>query len=196
MRPTGRIVVIGCSLGCVEALLNLLPSFDPQWPAAFFITLHTGPGSILPDVLQRSCPLQVKHAEHQEPIRLGKVYVARPEHHLEIGPTEMALTRGPRENWCRPAIDPMFRSAAHAHGSRVIGVLMTGRLYDGANGLAIVHRCGGQTIVQDPNDATASEMPNAALDRIVPDHVVPLGEIGAVIGSCIGRCQNEAVGLS
>jgi two-component system chemotaxis response regulator CheB len=173
--------------------MSLLPEFDPLWPAAYFITLHTGRGSLLPQVLQRSCVLPVKHAEHQERIRFGTVYVAPPDYHLEIGVGEIELSRGPKENWCRPAIDPMFRSAALAHGSSVIGVLMTGLLYDGANGLAVIQRHGGRTIVQDPDDAAAHEMPTAALRRLAPHYIVPLHEIGTIIGSCIGR-RKEAAG--
>jgi two-component system chemotaxis response regulator CheB len=173
--------------------MSLLPEFDPVWPAAYFITLHTGPRSLLPQVLQPSCVLPVKHAEHQEPIRIGTVYVAPSDHHLEIGTNDIQLSRGPKENWCRPAIDPMFRSAALAHGRSVIGVLMTGLLYDGANGLAVIQGCGGRTIVQDPDDAAAHEMPTAALRRLAPHYIVPLHEIGSVMGLCIGR-RKEAAG--
>jgi two-component system chemotaxis response regulator CheB len=194
MRPYDRIVVIGCSYGCVEALLRVLPEFDPLWPAAFFITLHTGQFSILPEVLQRRCALPVRHAEDREPIRRGVVFVAPPDRHLLIGPGAISLSPGPKENWTRPAIDPMFRSAAHAHRSRVVGVLLTGLLNDGANGLAVVQRCGGQTIVQDPDDAAACDMPTAALEQIAPHFVVPLREVGAAIGLCLGVVQEEATG--
>ena len=172
--------------------MSLLPSLNPLWPAAFLITLHTGPKSILPQVLQRCCALPVRYAEQQEPIKLGTVYVAPPDHHLEVGRERLELSRGPKENWCRPAIDPMFRSAAAAHGASVIGVLMTGLLYDGANGLVVVQKYGGQTIVQDPHDATAHEMPTAALQRFAPHYVVPLREIASVIDLCIGRREEAA----
>jgi two-component system chemotaxis response regulator CheB len=115
----------------------------------------------------------------------GKVYVAPPNYHLCVGQTRIDLSTGPRENWFRPAIDPMFRSAAKAHGPSVIGILMTGMLYDGANGLWHIHQHGGQTIVQDPKDAEAPEMPLAALRVLNPTLLLPLRRIAEGIAYCL-----------
>jgi len=180
-----RYIVIGCSHGCVQALLELVSEFDPAWHASIFITLHVGSYSVLPEVLSKRSQMPIKHAEHGEAIRSGAIYIAPPDHHMCIGKHRVSLSRGPRENWCRPAIDPMFRSAAEAHGASLIGLLMTGMLYDGASGLLDVHRHGGITIVQDPDDAVGSEMPMSALKIFTPDFVVPLREIGALIGDIL-----------
>jgi two-component system chemotaxis response regulator CheB len=179
------VVVIGCSYGCVEALVSLVQTFDREWPAAIFITMHVGAFSILPEVLQPRCALPVHHAKHQERIESGRVYIAPPEYHLCIERDMMRLNRGPRENWCRPAVDPMFRSAAQAHRHAVIAVLMTGLLNDGSLGLYEVQRLGGRTIVQNPEDAAAPGMPQSALSILKPDYVMPLAKIGDAIASCL-----------
>lgn len=182
------IVVIGCSEGGLGALSYLAGGFEAAWPASIFITSHIGRGpSALPQLLNAYSTLPVSHAREFETFLRGHVYIAPPNHHLCIGHAKLELSVGPRVNWTRPAIDPMFMSAAHAHGRAVIGILLTGNLSDGVNGLSEVQACGGQTIVQDPSDARASGMPRNALRRIVPDYVVPLIDMPKVISSCISR---------
>jgi two-component system chemotaxis response regulator CheB len=177
VRTENRIVVIGTSAGGVTALRRLIGSFQSDWPLSVFITIHTGNNrSVLPDILNRNSRLPVQFAEHDMPFGRG-VYIAPPDHHLLIGTTSTFLSRGPKENHVRPAIDPMFRSAASQHNARVIGVLLTGHLYDGMNGLYDVHRHGGRTIVQDPSEAEAPEIPLNALRRLRPNYVLPLSQI-------------------
>ena len=190
-------MVIGCSHGGVAALLELTRAFDPRWHTSVFITIHIGRReSSLPQILGDRCPMPVSHARDREPIERGRVYVAPPDRHLCIEPSYMRLSHGPRENWARPAIDPMFRSAAHTHGPSLIGILLTGHLSDGVNGLETIHRCGGCTIVQDPSDALSPEMPRNALNRIEPDFTLPLCAISVAIGACLAEMPSysERVG--
>lgn len=134
----------------------------------------------MPNILNSRSQLPAAFAEHGK--QFGrKIYVAPPDRHLIIRDTEMFLSAGPKENHTRPAIDPMFRSAAQYHGANVIGVLLTGHLYDGVNGLYEIQRCGGTTIVQDPTEAEIPELPQNALARLQPSYVSPLSEIANVI---------------
>ena len=181
MANENTIIVIGASAGGVLALRRMLAKFETGWPVSVFITLHTGKHrSYMPDILNRDCPLPVRFAGHGETFGNG-IYVAPPDRHLIIGDTTTSLSVGPTENHARPSIDPMFRSAARHHGRRVIGVLLTGRLSDGMNGLYEIQRRGGATIVQDPSDAEVPEIPMNALKRLNPDHVLPLTEIPKTI---------------
>jgi two-component system, chemotaxis family, protein-glutamate methylesterase/glutaminase len=157
------------SYGCVEALIELAATFDPDWPAAVFITLHVGQFSYLPEILARQSRMPVGHARDGERFQEGRVYVAPPDYHLCLKEHRTHLSRGPRENGCRPAIDPMFYSAARAHSRKVIGILMTGLLSDGSNGLHEIQKCGGITVIQDPEDAAAPDMPLSALNILEPD---------------------------
>jgi hypothetical protein len=126
------IVVVGASYGGVEAMQKLFAPLPSTIPAAIFTVLHIGPHpSQFPDLLNGSSALPAHHARHGEPIRAGNIYVAPPDHHLLVHRGHVALSRGPRVNWARPAVDPLFRSAAKAYGSGVIGVILTGRLNDG-----------------------------------------------------------------
>jgi two-component system chemotaxis response regulator CheB len=134
----------------------------------------------MPDIFNRTTSLRANFAGHNMPFGRG-VYVAPPDRHLIIEHTTTLLSAGPKVNHARPAIDPMFLSAAKHHRSRVIGVLLTGYLYDGVNGLCEIHRQGGTTIVQDPLDAEVSEIPKNALARLEPDYVLRLDDIPRVI---------------
>jgi len=156
----------------MEKLFADLPS---QIPAAVLCVLHVGPyPSQLPSILNRHSFLHAHFARHGELIRPGEIYVAPPDHHLVVRRSHLALSRGPRVNWSRPAIDPLFASAAKAYGSKVIGVLLTGRLNDGTAGLYEVKRHGGITLVQDPSDATCPGMPASALKHVAVDHCATL----------------------
>jgi two-component system, chemotaxis family, protein-glutamate methylesterase/glutaminase len=137
--------------------------------------------SVLPDILARSGRLPATAAVDGEQIVRGQVYVAPSDSHLLVHDGHVALSRGPRENGHRPAIDPLFRSAARSHGRRVVGVILSGMLDDGAAGLRFIQEHGGAAVVQDPEDATYPAMPLAALQAAQPDHVVPLAMLGAAI---------------
>ncbi len=178
-----EIVAVGASAGGVEALRDLAASLPADLPAAVFVVLHVaseGP-RLLGQILDKAGPLGAALAVSGEPVERGRIYVAPPDEHLLVKEGRVRLARGPRENRARPAVDPLFRSAAVAYGPRVVGVVLTGYLDDGASGLSAVQRCGGVAVVQDPKDAAFPEMPQSALRAVEPDHIVPLGELGALL---------------
>ncbi|MEN2786277.1 chemotaxis protein CheB [Sphingomonas qilianensis] len=179
MDSETTIIVIGASAGGVEALRTIVAALPADLDAAVFVTLHIGAHrSDLPWLLARAGNLPAKHPRDDEPIVKGNIYVAPPDHHMLIEAGNIRLTKGPRENWARPAIDPMFRSAAQAFGRSVIGVILTGGLNDGTAGLFEVKTHGGFAIVQDPAEATASNMPQSALENVDVDHVLTAARIG------------------
>jgi two-component system chemotaxis response regulator CheB len=131
--------------------------------------------------LNNSGPLQALEARDGESVQMGRIYVARPDHHLLIEDSRVRVTRGPKENRFRPAVDPLFRSAAYAFGPRVIGIITSGALDDGTSGLWEIKRRGGIAIAQDPNDAEISSMPENAIREMTVDHVVPASDIARLI---------------
>jgi two-component system, chemotaxis family, protein-glutamate methylesterase/glutaminase len=137
---------------------------------------------ILPEILKRYGPLPVSNAKNWEEVRPGRIYVAPPDHHILLEPSgHVRITHGPKENRFRPAVDPLFRSAAHAFGPRVVGVVLTGGLDDGTAGLWTIKDRGGTTVVQRPDGALAPSMPLSALEHVAVDHCVPLDEIGPLL---------------
>jgi two-component system, chemotaxis family, protein-glutamate methylesterase/glutaminase len=177
------IVVIGGSAGGVEALMQICAGLPVDLPAALFVVQHISPTSksVLPDLLSKAGPLPAKHPVDGEPIQFGTIVVAPPDFHLLLQDGRVLLRRGPQENRTRPAIDPLFRSAAVAYGPRVVGVVLTGLLDDGAAGLQAIKRCGGTCVVQDPDDAQWPDMPRRALERDNVDHVATLAEMPALL---------------
>jgi two-component system chemotaxis response regulator CheB len=148
-----------------------------------FVVLHIpaqGRG-LLPQILRRIASLSVAHGVDGERVRQGHVYVAPPDHHLQLDGTRVRLSRGPRENFHRPSIDALFRTAAECYGPRVVGVVLTGYLDDGTAGLHAVKSHGGIAIVQDPRDATAPAMPQSAMRHVKVNHCVPLDKIGPLL---------------
>lgn len=169
------IIVIGASIGGVGALHALAAGLPADLPAAVCVVLHIGAHkSELPNLLSHAGALPAIHPQNGDTILAGHIYVAPPDHHLTVGPGILRLTKGPRENWARPAIDPLFRTAAHAYGPNVIGVILTGALNDGTAGLYAIKEQGGTTIVQDPADAVNASMPRSALAHVAIDHCLPL----------------------
>src|SRR6266853_3065833 len=144
------IVVIGGSAGSIEAVIELVRGLPPDFPGSVFVVVHF-PGyvnSTLPRILSRAGPLPARHARDGEPIEPGRVYVAPPDWHLHLNDGRIRLTRGPKENGHRPAIDPLFRTAAHQFGPRVVGIVLSGNLNDGTAGLLTVKQRGGVALVQ------------------------------------------------
>jgi two-component system chemotaxis response regulator CheB len=177
------IIVIGASSGGVKALTELAHGLPPGLPAAVFVVCHF-PGtsfSRLPEILSSHGPLLAAHAQDGEPVLPGRIYVAPPDFHLVLADGAVRLSHGPRENGHRPALDPLFRTAARAYGPRVIGVVLTGARRDGAAGLMAVRAAGGAAVVQDPEDAVMAGMPEAARDLAGADHVVPVVEIPSLL---------------
>ncbi len=177
------IIVIGTSAGGVEALTALAATLPRALPASVFVVLHLAPTSrsYLPDILNRAGRLPAYHARDGEAIHPGRIYVAPPDRHLMLSFGKVVVVRGPKENRHRPAVDPLFRSAAVAYGPRVIGVVLTGALDDGTAGLGAIKRRGGLAVVQDPDDATFPDMPASALEYVQVDYRVPLAEMGALL---------------
>ena len=177
------VVAIGASAGGVGALKKMIAGLPADLPAALLVTLHLHPhiNSRLPEILASAGPLPAAFAEDGEVMRRGRIYVAPPDLHLLADGERLLLRRGPMENGSRPAIDPMFRSVAVAFGGRAIGVVLTGYLNDGSSGLRAIKRCGGISVVQDPEDAEFPDMPSNALAVTAVDHVAPLAEMAPLL---------------
>jgi two-component system chemotaxis response regulator CheB len=148
------------------------------------VVLHVSADSpsILPQLLNSVSALKARHPHDGETVAAGIIYVAPPDHHLLLEDDRILVTRGPKENRFRPSIDALFRSAAYTYGPRVIGVVLTGYLDDGTSGLWSVQRMGGRSVVQEPRDAEQPSMPTNALEFVVADYVVPLVELGPLLG--------------
>lgn len=180
---THDIIVVGASSGGLAALRSLVAQLPHDLGAAVFVVQHRHASSdrMLSDLLGREATLPVGQAENGQPIKANTIVVAPPDLHLLLEPDRVRLSRGPRENLARPAIDVLFRSAAVSFGPRTIGVILTGQLNDGAAGLHAIKRCGGIAVVQDPRDALFPEMPEAALAATETEHSVPLAALGPLL---------------
>jgi two-component system, chemotaxis family, protein-glutamate methylesterase/glutaminase len=180
-QTTRDIVVIGASAGGVQALQRLVSGLPGDFPSAVFVVLHLWPGtqSFLASILDRAGRIRVTDAKNDAPIERGKIFVAPADFHLLLEDNVMRLVHGPRENRARPAINPLFRSAAAMHRNRVVGVILTGTLDDGAAGLWAVKQCGGMAVVQ--SDAAFDQMPRSAVESVAVDYHIPLDEIPNVL---------------
>ncbi len=188
------IIVVGGSAGSNPVLKRLLGDLPADLPASVFISTHIPPHgkSFLVDILDASGPLPVTRAHDGQAIEQGHVYVAAPDRHLLLIDGVIRLGEGPRENMARPSIDPLFRSAALAFGPRVVGVVLSGMLNDGSSGLDAIKSCGGTTVVQNPLDAEADQMPLSALEAVDIDHVVEAAELGRLIAAIAKTDAGEA----
>jgi two-component system chemotaxis response regulator CheB len=187
--PGHDVIVIGFSAGGVEALTRVIRDLPSELPAAILI-VHHFPGhsiSALPRILNRVGKIPAAHAMDGELIRPGHIYVARPERHLLVDGDRVQLSRGPKENGHRPAIDPLFRTAARSYGPRVIGVVLSGTLDDGTDGMRVVKRCGGLTVVQRPDDAIFGDMPSNAMQLVAPDHIESAAGLGALLTRLVSQ---------
>jgi two-component system, chemotaxis family, protein-glutamate methylesterase/glutaminase len=184
------VVVMGASAGGVEAIRAVVAGLPANFACPVLVVLHVGPRSprLLADILTHAGALHARYACDGEPLLPGVVLVGPPDVHLLVEQGRVRLIRGPKENRSRPAIDPLFRSAAWAYGPRVIGVLLSGWLNDGSAGLWAVKSCGGITIVQDPADARFPDMPTNALESMPIDHRLPARDIGPLLAEldCAG----------
>jgi two-component system chemotaxis response regulator CheB len=180
---TKRVVVVGSSAGGIEALRELASGLPVDFPAPVCIVLHTSPEApgVVDSILSRSGPVPATNARDRQRLEPGRIYVAPPDSHLLIEPGRVRVTKGPRENRFRPAIDPLFRSAAQVFGPAAIGVILTGNLGDGTAGLWAIKQLGGTTVVQDPADALFPSMPQSAMNHVRIDYVLPLSEIPALL---------------
>jgi two-component system, chemotaxis family, protein-glutamate methylesterase/glutaminase len=187
------IIVIGASAGGVEALKRLATDLPPDLAAAVFVVLHVGQTSYLPEILDRAGHLKAVKPAGGEEFVLGRIYVAPPGFHLLLHDDHILLRRGPRENLARPAIDPLFRSAACSYGARVIGVLLSGSLSDGTAGLRAIKAVGGVTVIQDPQDAAVPDMVRNAQRHVGIDYCVPVAKMGNLLAELAAEPAGETL---
>ncbi len=206
------IVVIGGSAGALDPLKDIVVQLPVDMPAAVFGVLHipSTARSALAVILNRLGGPHAVAPRDGDPVKPGYVYVAVPDHHLELAGDQIRVTRAPKINGVRPAVDVLFRSAAAVYGSRVVGVVLSGGLDDGSAGLAAIRAAGGMAIAQKPDDAVVDSMPKNAIEVAHPDLVLPASEIGAAIVHAVmedarrerasrkreGGVEMEAVGAS
>lgn len=180
---TRNIIVVGASAGGFEALKRLVGDLPADFPASIFVVWHMSPDvrGVLPQVLNRAGTVRAAHAYDNEPIEPNRIYVAPPDRHLLVENGRARVTRGPKENRFRPAVDPLFRSAAYAYNNRVIGVVLSGALDDGTAGMWTIKHRGGVCVVQDPADAEVPSMPENALREVAVDYSVPMAQMGGLL---------------
>jgi two-component system, chemotaxis family, protein-glutamate methylesterase/glutaminase len=179
-------IVIGGSAGSVDALAQVLPALSADAGVVVLVVVHLPRerSSKLVEIFSRRCAMRLTEAEDKQPLEPGTVYFAPPDYHLlvDVGPA-LALSTDDLVHFSRPAIDPLFESAADAYRDALMGIVLSGANEDGAAGLLAVARAGGATFVQSPREASASTMPLAAL-RAAPDSsVLTLTELAALLGS-------------
>jgi two-component system, chemotaxis family, protein-glutamate methylesterase/glutaminase len=180
------VVAIGASAGGIDALQRVMPDLPEDLPAAICIVLHipASSRSLLPQIIARQTALPVTQAIAGERLRSGRVYVAPPDWHVVVRDGHIRLERGPKENGVRPAIDPLFRSVAHAYGRRAIAVVLSGSLSDGAAGAVSVAAAGGAVLVQQPDDAIVPSMPEAAMAAVPEAQACTAAELTDKIARC------------
>jgi len=183
------LIVVGGSAGSIQPLIDLAAGLPADFLAVVCIVTHTlaHGRSYLPEILARAGPLPATYAQNLERITSGHLYCAPPDHHLLVGNGHLCITEGPKEHWSRPAIDPLFRSAAHEEGSNVIGVVLSGMLNDGTSGLRTIRKCGGIAVVQDPDDADHDSMPRNALAHVDVDHIVRSQDLASLLIELVSK---------
>lgn len=177
------IIVIGGSAGALDPLKSLLARLPAGFPAAIFVVLHLSPEfpSYLAEMIGGFAALPAVIPTERQKIKPGTIYVAPPDHHLLIDDGRVEISRGPRENRHRPAIDPLFRSAAREYGARVAAVVLSGNLDDGSSGLMAIKMRGGLTVVQGTSEALYTEMPTRAKAYAGADYELPAAEIADLL---------------
>ncbi|MBE7169142.1 MAG: chemotaxis protein CheB [Williamsia sp.] len=178
-----RIIVIGASTGGFNAIRTIVKDLPPDLDASVFIVWHMSPDirGVLPQVLNKDNKIYAAHAYDKEEIMPNRIYVAPPDHHLLVEEGQVRVTHGPKENRFRPAVDPLFRSAAYTYGGRVIGIVLSGALDDGTAGLWTIKSKGGIAMVQDPDDAEVASMPRSALAEVEVDYCLPANLMAGVL---------------
>ncbi|HEX8637114.1 MAG TPA: chemotaxis protein CheB [Pyrinomonadaceae bacterium] len=178
-----NIIVIGASAGGFEAMKKIVAGLPRDFAASIFVVWHMAADirGVLPQVLNRAATVRAAHADDGEAIVPNRIYVAPPDHHLLVERDRVRVARGPKENRFRPAVDPLFRSAAYAYGARVIGVILSGALDDGTAGLWMIKQRGGLAIVQDPLDAEVPSMPENARREVEIDYSVSAAEMADLL---------------
>lgn len=184
------LIVIGASAGGMAALKKLVAQLPKDFPAPVFIVNHMSAdttGEALVRGLNESGSLPCVHAHDKQAFKSGHIYLAPPDQHMLIAKGKILVTKGARENRSRPAIDPLFRSAAVSYGNRVVGIILTGYLDDGTSGMMAIKRCGGVCIAQDPEDASYPDMPQSVIANVGADYCLPVTGMGAVLSDLVSR---------
>jgi two-component system chemotaxis response regulator CheB len=178
--PVCDIIAVGASSGGVAALQQVVSHFPRDLPASVFVVLHVSleGRSILPEILTKAGALPARHPENGCPVERRCIYVAPPGYDLTVLRHRIVLGRGAPGSRHHPGIDALFRSVAGEFGKRVVGVVLSGSLADGAAGLVAIKQRGGMAIVEDPATAQYRGMPDSALASVEADFVLPIGEIG------------------
>jgi two-component system chemotaxis response regulator CheB len=190
IEPVKNIIVVGTSAGGFSAISRLMSTLPEAIDAAMFIVIHVGRSSLTSVILnhiQKNTSINCRIAEDDEPIKNNTIYLAQADYHLMLEKDKILVKRGAYENHWRPAIDVLFRSAAAAYDSCVIGVILTGLLDDGTSGMSAIQRSGGICIVQDPSDAEFPDMPNNVLNNLDVDYQLPVENMGKVLTDILKR---------
>lgn len=186
-----KVVVIGASAGGLNALKKLIGQLYKDFPLPILVVWHISPdatGNVLLDELNKLNTVKAQHAKSGKNLKPGRLYLAPSDHHLMIdGDLKILVTKGAHENRSRPAIDPLFRSAAVAFGTGVIGILLSGYLDDGTSGMKAIKSCGGTCIIQDPEEAEYPDMPRNAMNNVKIDHCLPISEMGSLLDKLVLR---------
>lgn len=183
-----KVIVIGASAGGIEAISAVVSGLPGNLAAPVLVVVHISPSSVgyLPEIFRQQSALPARNASDGEIMENGIIYVAPPDLHMVVeGDGRIRTPRGPRENRSRPAIDPLFRSAALAFGPATIGIILSGALDDGVAGLRAIKLCGGTAIVQDPADALVASMPTNALRGVTVDYCAPARDVGKLIAALV-----------
>lgn len=187
-HPT-RVIVMGASAGGLQAITKVISQLQSNFPIPILVVQHISAdatGNALLDSLTRNSQLICGHAKNGTVMKAGHLYLAPSNHHLMIDEDKTLLvTKGAHENRSRPAIDPLFRSAAVTFGTGAVAILLTGYLNDGTSGMEAIKRCGGICIVQDPKDAEYPAMPESALSQVKVDYCLPLSQMGGLINKLL-----------
>jgi two-component system chemotaxis response regulator CheB len=190
-RIKRNVIVMGASAGGIEVLLRVFSQFPADLPAVVGVVLHRGPiPSQLLQLLSKQSTLPIFEPAQDTKLERGVIYLAPPDHHVEFSSHRVTVRRGPKEHSTRPAIDPLFRSAAQSFGSRVVGILLSGCGDDGVNGLIVIKEHDGMSLAQEPED---SEMPYMPLNAIRYDHVDGILPIKAIAPALMALAAGEAV---
>ena len=190
-----ELIVIGASAGGLDGLLTIVKSLPHSLPASVIVVMHNNTTSNLASILARVSALPVGVPENGDAIAPGRVLVAPPDYHLLVTKGGVVLHRGPRENGFRPAIDPLFRTAAQVYGNRVMGVILSGALDDGTYGMKVIKDGGGVAVVQDPEEASISSMPLSVIENVAVDHVARASDIPDLIVRLTARAGRKGTAM-
>jgi two-component system chemotaxis response regulator CheB len=191
-----EIIGIGASAGGLQPLKAVVAALPRDLPVSVLVVLHVAPAgtSVLPQILARATTMEVVAGEDGVELAPGRIVVARPDRHLLVHDGSVRLSRGPRENGHRPAVDPLLRSMADVYGPRAAGVILSGARDDGTQGLAAIKRRGGVALVQDPEEAEYPAMPANAMAATAIDFALPAAQLGATLVELVGGNARRAPG--